>query len=658
MKVDTSSIKTEGDLGGVKIGMTLDQDSLVHIIGSIASLYSDIIVSIVRELSTNAIDSHLEAGVDKAIEILTPNDLSPQLVVRDFGTGMSREDIENIWSKVGYSTKRDSNLTTGRFGYGRISPLAYGSQSMTVVTVKDGRKTSFIVGSDVTSGGLIEILDVSETDEPNGYVVKIPVGNTYDHYKFARAAKHFATFSSFPVKVDGELINVTPKRSFANFDIYDRYKLDVYESSFVLQGNIAYPLDGPHFSCEYNEAVVVRVKMGEVDFTPSREALKMTNKTNKTIETYKSIYYQTQIDYFQDRIDKVQSRTDAIFIHREAIKFLDRRSLNRQFYFSGEVIPEKFNLEARRVTWEGEDFVNVSRQSAVRLDVTGAALVLLGFEKKAFTRVDTAKVQAYCAANNIPLGSFYVVESHEDNLQWFDRTTFIQWSDVKDVKVDLKPLGVRVKGAKDKPAPVFYGIGGVHDKLKHFTPDVSKDIYYIGKAEAMGSATMFSLSHLNNMWSKDRQIFLIPLGEQPGFVKLFPKAKHLSNIYEDDVKAKIADFTDEEIRSIQLGGHISNLSSISESQIDDPDLRECIREYYSADLCAAREKREVVRKLIRKLPNDIQQKYINQLPQTDDTRVAELRNKYPLMRSFFSYGNYDAREHLVKYINAVYNGTL
>ena len=52
-------------------------------------LYSNKILAVIRELSTNAYDSHVDAGVgDRAFEVHLPTRLEPFFHVRDFGTSM------------------------------------------------------------------------------------------------------------------------------------------------------------------------------------------------------------------------------------------------------------------------------------------------------------------------------------------------------------------------------------------------------------------------------------------------------------------------------------------------------------------------------------------------------------------------------------------
>ena len=72
-------------------------------------LYSDPELAVIREYSTNAFDAHIEAGVTRPIEITTPTHLCPFFKVRDYGFGLDVEDIREIYSQYGASTKRESD---------------------------------------------------------------------------------------------------------------------------------------------------------------------------------------------------------------------------------------------------------------------------------------------------------------------------------------------------------------------------------------------------------------------------------------------------------------------------------------------------------------------------------------------------------------------
>ena len=79
-------------------------------------IYTDTILAPMREWSTNAIDACIEAGVVPHFEVHVPTPADSTFSVRDYGTGLSQEQILNLFTVVGASTKRDSNDYNGQFG--------------------------------------------------------------------------------------------------------------------------------------------------------------------------------------------------------------------------------------------------------------------------------------------------------------------------------------------------------------------------------------------------------------------------------------------------------------------------------------------------------------------------------------------------------------
>jgi len=86
------------------------------------NLYSDIPGSIIRELCTNVIDSHIEAGKPDAKGVIKWEDenkllgKSNQLTIIDYGMGLSPERMKTVYGNYLSSTKRNDNNQAGGFG--------------------------------------------------------------------------------------------------------------------------------------------------------------------------------------------------------------------------------------------------------------------------------------------------------------------------------------------------------------------------------------------------------------------------------------------------------------------------------------------------------------------------------------------------------------
>lgn len=108
----------ETGISNESIKMTLDSDS-THIVMQMLSktLYSDGVGSTIRECASNALDSHRRAGVTMPILVsLNNTDTGKEFTVEDFGTGLDHNEVIEILSKYGKSTKRDKEGELGAMG--------------------------------------------------------------------------------------------------------------------------------------------------------------------------------------------------------------------------------------------------------------------------------------------------------------------------------------------------------------------------------------------------------------------------------------------------------------------------------------------------------------------------------------------------------------
>jgi len=124
-KQTEANVLTEGQ-SQESIGMSLDLDSAQILMQMLSkNLYSDDIGSAIRECASNALDSHRRAGVDTPIIVSfkSSTDYNYEFCVEDFGIGLDADDVRNIISKYGKSTKRDSNTEPWIIGLGFKAPL-------------------------------------------------------------------------------------------------------------------------------------------------------------------------------------------------------------------------------------------------------------------------------------------------------------------------------------------------------------------------------------------------------------------------------------------------------------------------------------------------------------------------------------------------------
>lgn len=307
---NTQVYKVEGSLGGEITKMSLDQSALVHIMSVLTNLYSDTELAVIREYSTNALDSHIFAGQDRPIEISTPNQLSSDFVVQDFGLGLDKEDIQNVYGNYGASTKRESNDVAGCLGLGSKSALAY-TTSFVVIGVKNGIKTTAVIAMDEDGAGRIEIVDESSTDDHNGVTVRVPSSNHYDYKEKVR--QFFKYWDKGTVLINGE----EPEHFTDNMTELDEsvwIGKDTYHNKTltIVMGGVSYPVKDYEFTNKIPVSTVVLADMGDVDFVPSREALNMTPDTKDYLKTLVKYVKKRHASAMAQKIEAITSKRELV----------------------------------------------------------------------------------------------------------------------------------------------------------------------------------------------------------------------------------------------------------------------------------------------------------------------------------------------------------
>ncbi len=250
------------------------------------NLYSDKIGAIVRELSSNARDSHIEANKkDLPIRIHLPNILEPFFEVEDFGLGMEENFIYDTYTKIFESTKVNTNLTLGYFGLGSKTPFAYSDQ-FTIKSIYNKFLRTYVCFLDENGTPSISKINEQNCDYCNGVSIKMAV-KQQDFKLFNDKVKQYLKyFKPFPTIVGG-YIEFPKREPWIEGENFICYK-DRGENKLIM-GCVPYNINCYEFSHDgiLNIGTDIFVNIGEVDINPNREVLDYTNKTRDTI--YKKI---------------------------------------------------------------------------------------------------------------------------------------------------------------------------------------------------------------------------------------------------------------------------------------------------------------------------------------------------------------------------------
>ena len=319
-----STVKNEavlsnvGEIGEFRIRNSAKAFSILS-----SGLYANKVRAIIRELSCNAIDSHTAAGkADTPFDVHLPNSLEPWFAIRDYGTGLSHEQVTNIYTTYFESTKTNSNDFIGALGLGSKSPFSY-TDNFTVTAIQNGHKgiyTAFINEQGVPS--IAKMMD-EETSEPNGVEVKFAVDDRYDFDKFKQEAREVYTwFKQRPV------ITGASTFKFEDVEYIDRdiipgvHTAKHMRGSMAVMGNIAYPIDVPQAESALGElsrlvrcGLVIEFNIGELDFQASREGLSYIPETVASIKSKLEALNAVLADKIAEEANKIENLWDrALFL--------------------------------------------------------------------------------------------------------------------------------------------------------------------------------------------------------------------------------------------------------------------------------------------------------------------------------------------------------
>ncbi|QHJ74324.1 hypothetical protein VH12019_00405 [Vibrio phage VH1_2019] len=275
------------------------------------TLYKDPILAIVRELTCNGWDAHqMNKNLDTPIQVHLPNQFEPWFSVKDFGCGMSDDEIFGVYTTVFDSTKDDSNDVIGAMGLGSKTPFSYNNgQSFTVKSTKNGLKAVYSAYLDKGEPAITCMSEPAPTDEPDGVEVIVPVRKE-DFSRFKEAANQVMPYFKAPAVET----NITlSERKFTHMDGYfTENKKNSWRSGdvYAVMGNVCYPLSESHIkdiqlvrNYFKNSDLFIEFPIGELDVSASREELHYDDYTIENINKRVNLINTKFLDEAQKWVD-------------------------------------------------------------------------------------------------------------------------------------------------------------------------------------------------------------------------------------------------------------------------------------------------------------------------------------------------------------------
>ena len=321
-----------------------------------SGLYANKIRAIIRELSCNAVDSHVAAGKsDTPFDVHLPNALEPYFSIRDYGTGLSHEQVTQIYTTYFESTKTNSNEFIGALGLGSKSPFSY-TDNFTVTAIQNNKKgiyTAFINEQGVPS---IALMMEEETTDPNGVEVRFAVDDRYDFDKFRSEARYVYEYFKLRPVISGNAIFEFKDPTYKEQNIVPgvHYLGDGHSrTSYAIMGNIKYPIEVPNADKALGGlhgllgcGLVMEFNIGELDFQASREGLSYIPETIQAIKAkLEALNAQLAVHIAQEaeKIDNLWER--AIYLSKRHSDYLFSQAVIK---YVTDAKFELFNIQSSR----------------------------------------------------------------------------------------------------------------------------------------------------------------------------------------------------------------------------------------------------------------------------------------------------------------------
>lgn len=684
MRDNQADIKHEGNMGsGRTTKMSLDLESLPHLQKVMTNMYADKVGAIIREYSTNARDSHIEAGMAHVpIEVTLPRSANPEFIVKDHGTGMSDDEVHEIYTSYGKSTKRDSDDVIGMLGLGCKSALTYTKQ-FSMVTIKDGVKSVIRIYAGADGAGEVETVEQETTDEPNGVEVIIPVNSDLEDFRY-KCDQFFQFWEPGTVLVNGEPVEtlydkegviqldpdvfVVPARHFVHSDFLGKRVGYATNHDYVVMGNVPYSvsefgvnramtLRPGNVKGEYR--VVAKVPIGSLNFNPNRETLEDTKRSRETLADAKSFTKMAFERIVMDAMDSCLTPGEAM-MQRQRWKDV----YGGEIRWHGERVPTDVYVRTKSYN-DPEQFVYQPKSNAtttcttnptsVRLESLGETVFITGHMNKSVPLRNKQKIDKYLRDNGMweDVKKVYIFQEQPRSV-WLEDVPVIQWDDV--AAVELPKMS---SGGGSTTGPTTWTVFRTEPYIT--TKQVEKascarPIYY-SPTEDWNFHTFKDI-----LTTASAEVFVVPKNRWKKFERE-QNGIHAREFVRERVRSFVKRLSPVQKFSLAIGDEFWNTAwaMLPHEDVDDPELKEFLENMDGGNTKLASKWREMQyawTSVVRRGVLDAAECPKITVPSAARETFSVLDKRYPLMRSIQSTSRVTLRRSrkndLVDYVNAIY----
>lgn len=417
----------------------------------IVDLYPNPVEATIRELLSNALDAHVEAGCTAiAVDLEFPTaENGQQFRVRDYGNGMDHAFVMANYSTVGHSEKRRTNALTGGFGIGSKTPFTV--VELFTVTVYSGTSARmYVCHYNDEQMPVVSLAYEIASPEPRGTAVafKCPNALTTDMLRYC--SDNFWRYDGFNIR----LLSLHPT-SWGLYRLIDDARVDVsnYEAPrnsqetwkqhvymlkgppannfWYRQGSAVYPgLVVSRDLFERSAAIVIDVPVGTFQMTPARDKI-VDNPENRAADKLWQERARTVIaEVVAANAATIKSWKDYRTVMSPLPELL-RRRVRDHFQATAEMMSDPVTLD-EVLAKRGQMIPNLGLSFQVRAEDNGA-LVLLG-KKMSTSFFDLRLYQSTTAEDAHPMSFLLCRHSPQVTIskvqRWLRRKDFPKYHHV------------------------------------------------------------------------------------------------------------------------------------------------------------------------------------------------------------------------------------
>lgn len=458
-------------------------------------LYRNPEAAVVRELVCNALDAHVLAGSKEKVQVSLPSLLNDyNFVVKDFGTGLSDEDVMQLYTTYGRSTKQNSNDFVGCLGIGSKSPFAL-TDEFTVVSRYNGTATTYHC---YKQKGMPVCTRISQVPcDDSGMTITVPLDFSLASSFNAASLHIFNGFSEDSVTVSGaerpvlfwedlkrDLIPLTKDSYTYYYGECDSLPSKYYNNRYVKMGSVIYECPTEWFASRWRymrDVVILEVPIGTFEISASREALEV-NDNNKNVchQIETEIFTKCTKEIEESVVTKAKSYVPLKELSRLSnLPFypnielsikdkLDELGISNSFSFPKAYEKSRYNKTFRACSYCTDYISNLESQSIVIVVDCETTVPVLTLIKRHYRKLDKTT-------------TFFVWDRKPKQIP-FTSTRFIYLSQL--VK-DYEQFKLQQKRSK-KSSKKNEGVKDVEFKTAHFysyqtlnNKDASEEFAYV-----------------------------------------------------------------------------------------------------------------------------------------------------------------------------------